>query len=267
LIICDNASADSTQEICLKYARSDPRIRYFRNETNIGGNNNHNLTFKHAKGKYFRWAAHDDLLAPDLIEKSVEVMERNPRIVLCCTDCVLIDELSVAEEVYHCVSGSTPDPFKRFVQLAGHGHYCYECSGLMRRDTAAKTGMFRNYPDADRTFLVHLGLLGEFHRIAEPLFQKRRHPGMSTRVYPDEYDRYAWFGERYKDRLTPPHLLQLFHLLQVITCSPVSISTKLKCYVYVGKWLVNRRGAVKHDVLGFWRRLAKRGKSRSGPSR
>jgi hypothetical protein len=184
----------------------------------------------------------------------VEILERNPHIVLCCTDCVLIDEMSVPGAVYYCISGSTPDAFTRFVQLAGH-HYCYEASGLMRRDMAEQTGLFRNYPDADRTFLVHLGLLGQFHRIAEPLFQKRHHSGMSTRVHPGEYDRYAWFGERYKNRLTPPHLLQLCHLLEIITYSPVSVSTKLKCYAYLGKWLVYRRGAVKRELLGFWRRL------------
>jgi len=260
LIICDNASTDATQEISLKYAVSDPRIRYYRNETNIGGANNHNLSFEYAEGKYFRWAAHDDLVAPDLIEKCVEFLEQNPDIVLCCTDCRLIDEVSIAQEVYYCVSGSSPDVFKRFVQLAGH-HYCYEASGLMRRDAVEQTGLFRNYPDADRTFLVHLGLLGEFHRIAEPLFQKRRHPGMSTRVYPDEYDRYAWFGERYKYRLTPPRLVQLFHLLEIITRSPVPISIKLKCYAYMGKWLVHRRGSFAHEIPRFWRRLIGRDKS------
>jgi len=254
LIICDNASTDATSEICLKYTRSDPRVKYFRNETNIGGANNHNLCFGHANGKYFRWAAHDDVLSPDLIEKCVDFLERNPSIVLCCTDCVVIDEWSVARGTYRCVNGSSPDIFKRFVQLAG-GHPCYEAYGLMRRDIVQKTGLLRNYPDADRTFLVHLGLFGEFHSIAEPLFQKRDHPGMSTHKFPDFYHRYEWFGEGHKNRLAPPHLVQFCHLLEVIWSSPIPAAIKLKCYAYMLKWIVRHRAWLAYEMPRFWRRL------------
>ncbi|MCI0563749.1 MAG: glycosyltransferase, partial [Nitrososphaera sp.] len=36
LIISDNASTDATGEICREYAARDPRIRYSRNDENIG---------------------------------------------------------------------------------------------------------------------------------------------------------------------------------------------------------------------------------------
>ena len=39
LIISDNASTDRTQDICLEYAARDERIRYYRNETNMGALN------------------------------------------------------------------------------------------------------------------------------------------------------------------------------------------------------------------------------------
>ena len=265
LIICDNASTDATPDICLKYARSDPRVRYFRNETNIGGANNHNLSFKYAKGKYFRWVAHDDLLAPDLIEKCVRVLEKDPSIVLCCSDCMLIDEWSAPIETYACVSGSSPDIFERFVQLTGP-HYCYEIYGLMRRELVHQTGLHRNYPDADRTFLVHLGLLGQFHRIAEPLFRKRRHPGMSTRVFPEDYDRFAWFGKTYEKRLAPPHLVQLFHLLAIITKAPVSIPIKLRCYAHMMNWIIYHRRSLVRELARFCRRLIGRDTSREMPA-
>ena len=67
LIISDNASTDKTALICQTYAARDARIRYYRNATNIGGANNGNRTFLLAQGQYFRWAAHDDLCAPELI--------------------------------------------------------------------------------------------------------------------------------------------------------------------------------------------------------
>ncbi len=61
LIISDNGSTDRTQEICEFYAERDLRIRYYRNKENLGAAWNYNQTFHLAKGKYFKWAAHDDI--------------------------------------------------------------------------------------------------------------------------------------------------------------------------------------------------------------
>ncbi|MCB0187328.1 MAG: glycosyltransferase family 2 protein, partial [Caldilineaceae bacterium] len=91
LIISDNASTDRTAAICQEFAARDSRIRYSRNATNIGGANNENRTFRLARGEYFRWAAHDDICAPELLEKSVAVLDQNPDVVLCYSMTTEID--------------------------------------------------------------------------------------------------------------------------------------------------------------------------------
>ena len=91
LIISDNASTDRTQEICERYASSDPRIRYRRNAENIGPIENSNLTFQIARTEYFRFAAHDDRCAPTMLERLVEEMDRHPEVVNCYSASVLID--------------------------------------------------------------------------------------------------------------------------------------------------------------------------------
>ena len=66
LIISDNASTDSTQDICKSYAANDARVKYFRNSSNIGISRNFNRVFELSSGgEYFKWCAHDDLMAPD----------------------------------------------------------------------------------------------------------------------------------------------------------------------------------------------------------
>src|SRR5688572_10868700 len=65
LIISDNASTDRTQEICEAYAAKDGRIRYYRSEVNKGSAWNFNRVFELARGEYFKWAAHDDYIAPE----------------------------------------------------------------------------------------------------------------------------------------------------------------------------------------------------------
>ena len=67
LIISDNASTDSTADICRHYGKQDPRIRYVRQPRNIGLSPNHNFVVQQARGEYFKWAAADDLCAPTFL--------------------------------------------------------------------------------------------------------------------------------------------------------------------------------------------------------
>ena len=81
LIISDNNSTDSTQEICEKFLKQDNRIRYFRQEENIRTHRNFSFVLKHAKYEYFAWAAADDYLDNDYMEKNIKVLASNKNIV------------------------------------------------------------------------------------------------------------------------------------------------------------------------------------------
>ena len=73
LIICDNDSTDGTREICLGFAAEDERIRYLRNPVNIGGVRNENRTMFLARGSTSSSQPHDDLIAPEFLERCVAV--------------------------------------------------------------------------------------------------------------------------------------------------------------------------------------------------
>ena len=81
LIISDNASTDSTKEICSKFATNDKRVRFFSHKKNLGVNWNFDFILKKAKGEYFMWTATDDKILPEFYEKNIEVLEKNPNIV------------------------------------------------------------------------------------------------------------------------------------------------------------------------------------------
>src|SRR5207244_8337852 len=83
LVISDNASSDSTEEICRTYAARDSRIKYSRNSVNIGGNDNFNRAFRLSSGQYFRWSAADDIFAPTSLEVCVNVLDEHAEVVLC----------------------------------------------------------------------------------------------------------------------------------------------------------------------------------------
>src|SRR4030081_743097 len=58
LLISDNASTDGTEEICRAYAQKDRRIRYIRQQKNVGAATNYNMVVGMTDSPYFKWAAH-----------------------------------------------------------------------------------------------------------------------------------------------------------------------------------------------------------------
>lgn len=71
VIVVDNASTDATWKICQNYAALDPRVRIFRNETNIGPVLNWQRCIDEARGVYGKVLFSDDLIEPDYLEKTL----------------------------------------------------------------------------------------------------------------------------------------------------------------------------------------------------
>lgn len=94
LIISDNASTDSTSVICQEYMKKDPRIRYIRQENNMGGLWNLNFVLQEASYEYFMWAAVDDYWLSTFIEKNIMVLESDKTIVGSISDVELYGEFT-----------------------------------------------------------------------------------------------------------------------------------------------------------------------------
>ncbi|MEQ1555164.1 MAG: glycosyltransferase, partial [Ferruginibacter sp.] len=73
IIICDDASNDSTVEIIKEFAKSQANVSYFINETNIGVNKNFELGFLKAKGNFIAIADQDDIWLPNKIEEQMKL--------------------------------------------------------------------------------------------------------------------------------------------------------------------------------------------------
>lgn len=78
LIISDNASTDQTESICRAYAEKDTRIRYIRQVVNLGAEANFLFVLERSVGKYFMWAAADDIRSADFIALNYEFLENHP---------------------------------------------------------------------------------------------------------------------------------------------------------------------------------------------
>jgi glycosyltransferase involved in cell wall biosynthesis len=247
LIISDNASTDETGDICKEYQAKDSRIKYHRNESNIGGANNENLTAKLAIGKYFRWAAHDDVCAPALFEKCIQVLEENPNLVLCHTQIVEVLEGVQRNAANNAPIGEKPRPYQRFIELSNRNHSCEATYGIVRTEILRKTRLQLNYTDSDRTLLSELSLYGPFHQIQEPLFFKRYH---AKNAYLDWRTRMAWFTSSFEGKIVFPNWMQFFDYFTTINRVSLPLYDKVRCYLHMlGPWLWNNFIYMAKDVF------------------
>jgi len=82
VVVCDNGSTDGTEDICRQYAAIDGRVRYIRNERNIGALPNFMRVLELSHGTYFAWNAADDVRPVEAIAACVSALERFPQAVM-----------------------------------------------------------------------------------------------------------------------------------------------------------------------------------------
>lgn len=175
LLICDNASTDRTPDICRQYAARDPRIRYHRHQRNLGAGPNFNYAFNIASGEYFKWAAHDDLIRAEYIERCVSALDANPHAAVCQSSIETIDDRGYHVSTYdwHTLGLDLPTPSDRLRAL-WRSPSPLQIYGLIRASALRKTMLFSPYRRADWALLAELTLCGPIVSIREPLFCARR---------------------------------------------------------------------------------------------
>jgi glycosyltransferase involved in cell wall biosynthesis len=78
LILNDSPQNTEIEEIVKSY--KDKRIKYFRNEKNMGITPSRNKLLKMARGEYVAVFDHDDISVPERLAVSVDFLDKNPHI-------------------------------------------------------------------------------------------------------------------------------------------------------------------------------------------
>ncbi len=91
IIVSDNGSTDETERVCRQFSEKDPRIRYFRQATNIGLHPNYNFCFDQAKGDVICFFHDDDLYDSEIVSRSVAFLQEHPDVGVVCSDWGLVD--------------------------------------------------------------------------------------------------------------------------------------------------------------------------------
>jgi glycosyltransferase involved in cell wall biosynthesis len=174
LIISDNASTDSTESICREYSKRDQRIQYFRNERNMGAVWNFNRVLELSKGKYFMWAAHDDIYLPGFISRCANALETTPAAALAFSAMTWIDELGRLEPADDQYVETVGLNVVRRLHLSIFMMGPPLVYSLIRRTALQDNIRFREVWGGDAVVVIELALRGGFCKIADPLYLRRR---------------------------------------------------------------------------------------------
>jgi len=270
LLISDNCSTDGTADICQSYVLADQRVRYVRQPKNIGAAKNYNTLVAHSGGKYFKWAAHDDVLAPTFLEECVRALEQDPSVVLAFARTQLIgedgepisarpdhSERPLSERDPPTTSDfiigkrlegdyqqtSSPDPVARFREVLFAYDSTFLVFGVMRRLALERTRRVDSYFGSDRVLLAHLALLGRFARIDAPLFLNRTHRGQSSSL--SRRDRARWITGGHRWTFQP--VRQVVGCIWAILEADLTAQQRWQCLVVRWQRLF-RRGRMRQIV-------------------
>jgi glycosyltransferase involved in cell wall biosynthesis len=261
LIICDNASNDGTEQIARRLARHDPRIRYVRHERNLGVARNFNEAFRLSKGEYFKWAACDDLVAPQLLERCLQAIEQDDSIVLVSVRSLFVgptgERLPGGDDGLHLMHERASD---RFVGLIKNIGWCNAQYGLMRADVLRRTRLFGSFVGSDVCFLAELSLFGKFCEIPEPLLYRRFHESASSSLSLPQL--LAFYEPSREPRVTMRRWRHLIDNLVAICRAPIGTAEWLRTTSFLTRKAYWDRAALTGELTAAVReRFQTMGKS------
>jgi glycosyltransferase involved in cell wall biosynthesis len=253
LIISDNASTDRTREIAERYAAADPRVVYVRQPGNRGSAYNHNDVIRRARGELFKWASHDDLYHPQLLERCVELLDERPDVVVAHAWTAFVDEGGeIITTVPYPLSTDDPRPDVRFRSLlrVQGGDDIY---GVIRTSVLALVPPLGSHHLADRTFVTELALHGRFANVPQYLYFRRDHPERAERASPSIRSRCVQLDPRRADRLRHPVLRLLVEYvlayLAAVRRAPIDPAARRRCRRELVRWVARHADPLRRREL------------------
>ena len=257
LIVCDNASTDATWSICEKYAEIDARIRLYRNETNRGAAYNYNRVVELARGELFKWVAYDDVCAPSLVRRCVEVLDAaGPDAVLAYPRTTLIDD--EGDEIGPYRDGldlRSPHAARRVAGFARNWSLCNAVFGVIRTDVLRRTGLIRPYLSSDVVLLAELAARGRFHEVPDRLFRRRIHSSSSRQGTASLEEAARWFDTSRPASRKPVKVKLTRRVASALLRVDLPLLERTGC---AGAFVVVWRARKAHMLASRWKRAVLR---------
>jgi hypothetical protein len=185
IVAIDDASTDGTADI-LRSA-GDARIRYFRNQTNLGQVPSLNRGLALCRGEAVARIDGDDVCEPQRLAAQVKYLDDHPDISGCGTWTTEID----AED--RVIGGAEPYPDPDYVRWSlCHTNWLYHPSMTLRREVFEEAGGYDVAYPACEDYELWTRIVAAGHRLGvvpQRLIRYRRRPGSLTAMYADNQRR------------------------------------------------------------------------------
>jgi len=248
IIISDNASTDDTQEIMEAAAQTDPRIVYYRSESDQGQIENFNNVFRLARGKYFRWIGCGDRLIENYASSCVAQLDTSPNAIGVTTDyCFIQQDGTKRCAAFHGLRLESPSRLRRlrrFLWLTDCDPLYFDpIYSMVRSDALRKTPLLQIHRDPDHILALELCFAGPFVHVQEYLAER-----MAPPEDPDSTlaKRYHADLRHHRTRITRRYIA----LAGVARANAKTLQEMLTSYAYIFLYYIRR---VRHP----WRRYRK----------
>lgn len=189
VVVIDNASTDNTQDVAEAWCRRDARIRYVRNETNIGSSKSCIKAHRMTDSDYVIYLAADDQLAPSFLEKTVAGLDGHPDCSFAYSLCsrLVADQIAFGQNLF---LPELPTGPHQIINYLAFTNWIYPSFALIRRSAMKKTELFEVYerekPEmilqglGDHFMWVNLSAVGSAYVVNERLGIYRIHGDSET---------------------------------------------------------------------------------------
>jgi glycosyltransferase involved in cell wall biosynthesis len=233
IYVSDDCSDDGTEDICEYYAAKDKRIKYSRNEKNIGPSANSKKVLALSSTDYFMFARGHELLSPKLIEECVQILEEDESVVLAVGKTFWIDEennILFNKPIGYYDTRGLDVAVRCLFALWGNHEYYY---GVTHTEIMKNIRLKRDIIGMDFIVMLEMALIGSFAHVGSSSRYRRYHYGDET--YRKRIQRYKTIS--FRQLKTIDHIFPFarlpYHLSLSVIKSKVSIADKVKILLVV----------------------------------
>lgn len=183
IVIVDNCSTDHTGTLVKDFQkRGDRRIRFYKNDRNIGLAGNFNKCLEYAQGEYIKFLCSDDLLLPECIEHMAAALDAHQSVSLVCSGRLILNgngekigfRKYLSTEIIIRGSSAT-------TRCLFGNNYIGEPTAVMFRKRDMGRYFREDLPQLmDMEMWFHLLEQGDLLNIGDPLCAIRSHSGQMT---------------------------------------------------------------------------------------
>lgn len=233
LILNDSPDNTKLDEIVASY--NDPRIRYARNEQNMGITPSRNKLLQMAEGEYIAIFDHDDISEPTRLEKQVAYLDAHPEIGV------------VGSWVQEFPSGKLvryPENDEEIRMGLMWGCVVPHSAAMVRRKVLEEHGIMyeeRFSPSEDYALWCRLIPHTQFHNLPEVLFRYRLYEGNTSKSQATKMSN-ATMGIRAFVKADNPALYEEYLLRAEHT-------TRIRLFGFIPLLTIRRKGAISKVYL------------------